>query len=59
MNVIVQNSLIIFAILLCVGALILGIIWRTSGRGLFFKFTLLIASIVVIDSEVAFIFGQV
>ncbi|MCE1252258.1 MAG: methyl-accepting chemotaxis protein, partial [Anaerolineae bacterium] len=59
MNVIVQNCLIIFGILLFVAALVLIVIWRISGKGLFFKFTALIAIIAVIDSEVAFIFGQV
>ncbi|MCX6082074.1 MAG: methyl-accepting chemotaxis protein [Chloroflexi bacterium] len=58
MSPILQNSLIIFALLVLSAVLIQLIISRLTGKGIILTFSALILGVVLVDSELAYILGQ-
>ena len=59
MELIVQHSLIMFALLVAAVSLIVFVIRRIAGKGITVTFAILIVTIVVIDCELAYILGQI
>ena len=59
MNLVVQHILIMLALLIAAVSLVVIVIRLIAGKGITVTFSILIALIVVIDSELAYILGQI